>query len=225
MNASRYSANILAFGPEGQRKLLHSRAVVIGLGGLGGFVLEQLARIGVGHIVAADPDSFEEVNLNRQLLSGTYSLGRPKTLAAAERVSEINPSIAFTAHRGPFQSLDESVLGDADVVFDCLDSIAERHQLAARCGSAAVVFIHGAICGWNGQVAVCPPGADLISKLYDGKQVGAEKKHGNLVFTAARAASEMVAEGIKILLDVESPRPRIRFFDMKTGETETYRED
>ncbi|MFO7908317.1 MAG: ThiF family adenylyltransferase [Pirellulaceae bacterium] len=224
MDASRYSANILSFGQEGQQKLLQSRAVVIGLGGLGGFVLEQLARIGVGHIVGADHDSFEAGNLNRQLLSGKSVIGRAKALVAADRVSEINPSIAFTAHHGPFQSLDESVFRDADVVFDCLDSIPERRELAARCDSAAVVLIHGAICGWNGQVGVCPPGADMVSKLYDGKQAGAEKKHGNLVFTAARAASEMVAEGMKIVLDIEPPRPRIRFFDMKTGETETYRE-
>ncbi|MFO8113732.1 MAG: ThiF family adenylyltransferase [Desulfosalsimonadaceae bacterium] len=69
MDPSRYSANIPSFGQAGQQKLLRSRAVVVGLGGLGGFVLEQLARIGVGCIVAADHDSFEHVNLNRQLLS------------------------------------------------------------------------------------------------------------------------------------------------------------
>ena len=224
MNVARYSANLPAFGEEGQRKLSESRAVLVGLGGLGGFVLEQLTRIGVGHILGADCDSFEEVNLNRQLLSGKSVLGRPKVLVAAERVSEINPTVEFIAHHGRFQSLDESVFKDADIVFDCLDEILERRHLADRCRSAGVVLIHGAICGWNGQVAVCPADADVISKLYSGEPVPAEKTYGNLVFTAVRAASEMVAEAVKILLRVEPPRPRVRFFDMKTGEMETYSE-
>lgn len=224
MNPGRYSVNILAFGEEGQRKLLESKAILVGLGGLGGFVLEQLARVGVGHVVGADHDSFAEANLNRQLLSGETATGRPKALVAAERVAEINPSITFTAHQGPFQSLDESVFQDADIVFDCLDSIPERRQLADRCSSAHVVLIHGAIRGWHGQIAVCPPGAGMMNKLYDGKQIGAERKYGNLVFTATRAAADMVAEGVKILLEIEPARPRIRFFDMKTGEMESYSE-
>jgi len=86
----RYLLNLGTFSCEGQLKLLESTVVIVGLGGLGGQLVEQLGRAGVGKIIAVDPDIFEETNLNRQLLSDTTNLGRDKTNEVKERLEKIN---------------------------------------------------------------------------------------------------------------------------------------
>ena len=88
---SRYQRNRRTISVDNQYTLFRSRVAVLGCGGLGGYIVEQLARLGVGCIVAIDPDVFEEHNLNRQLLSSIAWLGRSKAQAALERVSESIP--------------------------------------------------------------------------------------------------------------------------------------
>jgi molybdopterin-synthase adenylyltransferase len=89
---ARYQRNQQTLTVYDQLKLFRSRVAVIGCGGLGGYVIEELARLGVGTIYAIDPDTFQEHNLNRQLLSSTANLGRAKVEIAAARVAEINPA-------------------------------------------------------------------------------------------------------------------------------------
>ena len=84
-----------------QLRLFRSRVAVIGCGGLGGYLIEQLARLGVGTLVLVDPDVFEEHNLNRQLLSSPAHLGIPKVDVARERVAAINPAVTVEPHRTP----------------------------------------------------------------------------------------------------------------------------
>lgn len=91
MQPGRYLRNALAISPKEQERLSDCRALVVGCGGLGGFVLEYLGRLGVGNLRAVDPDTFSEGNLNRQLLSSSMNLGRPKALAAAQRMQAVNP--------------------------------------------------------------------------------------------------------------------------------------
>ncbi|MCU0577384.1 MAG: ThiF family adenylyltransferase, partial [Desulfobacterota bacterium] len=82
----RYRKNAQTITQEDQLRLFRSHAAVIGCGGLGGYVIEELARIGIGTITVIDPDTFEEHNLNRQLLATLESLHEPKVQAAARRV-------------------------------------------------------------------------------------------------------------------------------------------
>ena len=97
---ARYQRNQQIITVQDQRKLFRSRVAVIGCGGLGGYVIEELARLGVGTLVAVDPDIFKEHNLNRQLLSTVDALGRAKVELAAERVAEINPATILAADAG-----------------------------------------------------------------------------------------------------------------------------
>jgi hypothetical protein len=90
---TRYQRNRQMISTAQQLRLFRSRVAVVGCGGLGGYLLEELARMGIGCLVAIDPDAFEEHNLNRQLLSSPATLGRSKAVAAVERISEINPSL------------------------------------------------------------------------------------------------------------------------------------
>ena len=98
---ARYQRNRSMLSITDQLQLFRSRIAVIGCGGLGGYIIEELARLGVGHIVAIDPDVFEEHNLNRQLLATPASLGKAKVEAAAARVNEINPAVPRSAADRP----------------------------------------------------------------------------------------------------------------------------
>jgi molybdopterin-synthase adenylyltransferase len=201
---ARYQRNRNMIQVPQQLQLLRSRVAVIGCGGLGGYVIEELARLGVGTIIAIDPDVFEEHNLNRQILASPRNLHRPKVEAAALRVGEINPAVkllpvqtAYAPENGPLY------LRGCDVIVDALDSIPTRLALASTCTELGIPMVHGAIGGWYGQVATQYPGDDTIQRLYkrwvSGK--GVEQQLGNPSFTPAVVASLEVAEVCKILLN------------------------
>jgi len=150
---ARYQRNRTTIPQAGQRELFHSQVAVVGCGGLGGYVIEELARLGVGRIVAIDPDVFEEHNLNRQLLSTPERLGTSKVAAAARRVGEVNPAVTLVPLRRAF-SRDNGgeLLAGCRVAVDCLDAIASRLELADACSSVGIPLVHGAIAGWYGQL-------------------------------------------------------------------------
>lgn len=93
----RYSRNLPALSVQEQYRLFQSQVAVVGCGGLGGYIIEELSRIGVGIIKAIDYDVFEEHNLNRQLLSQPSLIGHSKARAAAERVNTVNPAVIVNA--------------------------------------------------------------------------------------------------------------------------------
>ena len=200
---ARYQRNRTMISVEEQLRLHQARVAVIGCGGLGGYILEELARLGVGTILAIDPDVFEEHNLNRQLLSTVENLGKAKVDAAVQRLKEVNPAVfvlpcraAFNRNEGP------GLLQDTELVIDAVDTVACRMELAEVCRDLGIPLVHGAIGGWFGQVATVYPGEDTLDKLYanwtGGK--GIEAKFGNPSFTPAVAASLQVAEACKVLL-------------------------
>ncbi|WP_026840089.1 HesA/MoeB/ThiF family protein [Citrifermentans bremense] len=200
---ARYQRNRNMISIEEQLKLFRSRVAVIGCGGLGGYVIEELARIGVGHIVAIDPDIFEEHNLNRQILSTPATLGKAKVEAAVDRVAEINPAVTVTPIKDYFCLANGSEqLAGAMVAVDALDSIPYRLELAEFCTVAGIPMVHGAIGGWYGHVATQLPGDTTVQSIYRhwvaGK--GIEQQLGNPAFTPAVVASLEVAEACKILL-------------------------
>jgi len=217
----RYDRNMGTLGQDGQRRLLEARVIVVGLGGLGGHVVEMLARLGVGRITGVDGDVFDETNLNRQVFSDLANLGQSKAQVARERVLRINPAVEFTAHAATFESLGEEFFRGCDLAFDCLDSIPSRRELARRCASAGATLVHGAIAGWCGQVGVCPPGDDMLEKIYAGvkSRRGVEAELGNLPMTAAVAANLMVAAALPTLLGRPAPSAQgLRLFDLREGE-------
>ncbi|HEY6871808.1 MAG TPA: HesA/MoeB/ThiF family protein [Geobacteraceae bacterium] len=200
---ARYQRNRRAITVARQLTLFRSTVAVIGCGGLGGYVIEELARLGVGTIIAIDPDVFEEHNLNRQLLSTPGTLGWAKVDAAAARVADINPAVTLVPVQAAYTPENgEELLHSARVIVDALDSIPARLALAKTCTALGIPMVHGAIGGWYGQVATQFPGDDTVQKLYsrwvEGK--GVEQQLGNPSFTPAVVASIEVAEVCKILL-------------------------
>jgi len=200
---ARYQRNQQMISTEQQLQLFQSKVAVVGCGGLGGYILEELARLGVGQIVAIDPDVFEEHNLNRQLLSTIDSLGMAKATVAAERIAVINPAVRVKPLKAAFgREHGREMLSGAKLVIDAVDNIPTRFALAEICTQLDIPLVHGAIAGWYAQVVTVFPGDGTLQKLYanwsGGK--GIEAGLGNPSFTPAVAASLQVAEACKLLL-------------------------
>lgn len=222
---ARYQRNRQTISTSQQLELFRSTVAVIGCGGLGGYILEELARLGVGRLLAIDPDVFEEHNLNRQLLSTPADLGRPKALVAVERISRINPAVTVVARPTAFSRANgPELLQGAGVVVDALDNIETRLELAEVCRDLGLPLVHGAIGGWYGQVTTQFPGEYTLERIYSRRpdNKGIEKRLGNPSFTPAVVASLEVAEVAKILLGTgESLSQRLLTINLLTMEMET----
>lgn len=222
----RYLRNLGTLGWEGQLRLLEATVAVIGCGGLGGYVVEGLARSGVGRLIVVDDDRFVPHNLNRQALGTMGTLGRPKVEAARERVAAVNPAVEVvaTAERASAENLPRLLVG-VEVVVDALDTPSDRLVLQAAAGRLGLPLVHGAIAGFIGQVTTILPGDDTLTLLY-GAEVpdhGAEYLLGTPAFTPMLVAACQVAEVIKLLLGRgEVLRRRLLYLDLESGTMERF---
>lgn len=201
---SRYSRNIPAITPEEQAALENSKVLVLGCGGLGGYIIENLLRMGVGSITAVDGDTFDETNLNRQLLATENNLNCNKALAAAARAKDVNSHVKFTAVDCFFTEENAEVLVSGhDLVIDALDSIGARLLLEDVCAKLGVTIVHGAVNGWVMQAAVIPPGGRLMHILYAASHKSPEQS--TLPMIAQVCAAQQCAEAVKLLCGRPSP--------------------
>lgn len=214
----RYRKNPCAISPDDQLRLFRSHVAVVGCGGLGGYIVEELARIGIGRLSVIDPDVFEEHNLNRQVMATMNTLNTPKVVAASDRVAMINPAVtvlrfqsALSLENGP------DLLYGAHAAVDGLDSIPSRLVLAKVCESMGIPLVHGSIAGWFGQVTTQFPGDRTLETLYgdDPPDRGVEQELGNPSFIPPLIASIETAEVVKVLLDAGTPlRHRLLAVDL-----------
>jgi molybdopterin/thiamine biosynthesis adenylyltransferase len=200
----RYQRNGNLITPVDQLRLLKSSVAVIGCGGLGGYIVEETARIGIGKIVVVDFDCFEEHNLNRQPFSTLLTLGTPKVEAAVRRVTEINPAVTVAPVREAFSKINAgAILKGIDVAVDALDTIAARIDLAEACNDLSIPMVYGTVGGWYGQVATQMPGrrnvCEILKNYPEGE--GIENVAGIPSFGPAVIAGLETAEVCKILLN------------------------
>lgn len=187
---------------EENLSLREKKVLVVGCGGLGGHIIEQLARLGVGHITAVDSDTFDETNLNRQLLSHSKNIGKSKAYAAKEHIAMINPDIQLDALQVFFDESNAKAMTEGfDVICDALDSVASRFILQKYAAINQTPMVHGAIAGWYGQVTTIFPNDNTLNYIYHtGQNKGIEQVLGNPSFTPALVASIEVSEVLKILI-------------------------
>jgi molybdopterin-synthase adenylyltransferase len=202
IDIQRYIRNEQMLSREENLRLRDFRVVVAGCGGLGGYIIEMLARLGIGHITAIDGDVFETSNLNRQLLSHPGNLGLSKADQARERVKKINPDVHITAkHETITKNNALSLLRGHDVIADALDNINSRRIIGQAARKLGIPLVHGAIAGWYAQISTIYPGDPTLDSIYpEGFEKGAETESGNPSFTPALAASLQVSEILKVLL-------------------------
>ncbi len=196
----RYLKNKKLISEKDQERLGKSKVVVLGCGGLGGYVVEMLTRVGVGKLTLIDFDKFDESNLNRQLLSTEKNIGEFKVEVAGERVQEVNSNVLIECINKKItkENLVELV-SKGDIVVDALDDSILKKDVEKVCKAAGIPMVHGAIGGFVGQVAVIMPGDDILEKIYGDSKL--ENPMGNPSFTPGLVASIQVGEVIKVLLD------------------------
>jgi molybdopterin/thiamine biosynthesis adenylyltransferase len=218
----RYLRNLGTVELAGQARLLRSTVAVVGVGGLGGYVVEALARMGVGRLVLIDGDVFEDHNLNRQLLSTEANLGHPKVAVARSRVAEINAAVEVVARAAVFDRDNATeLLRGAEVVVDCLDRLPTRLVLQSAAQALGIPLVHGSIAGYLGQVMTILPGDPGLRALYGEGEVperGVEVELGNPAATPMMVAAWQVQEVIKLLLNCgELLRRRLLIMDAESG--------
>ena len=216
---ARYERNIPALTEEECGILRQKRVLVVGCGGLGGHLIDQLTRIGIGAIRAVDGDVFESSNLNRQLLSRVSLLGTGKAKTAAEHIRAVNPDTEAEAVEAFMtQANVQELLADCDAVLDGLDNPESRKLLAAACARANVPYIYGAISGWVAQAAISMPGDQLIELLYPEGTLLTDKSV--LSFTPAMCASLQTSLCVKLLVGRPVSTGTIYYFDLLNLEFE-----
>ena len=131
------------FGDDGVAKLSAARVAVFGVGGVGSYAVEALARAGIGALDLFDGDTVADSNRNRQLIALTSTVGQPKAQVAADRVRDINPVCQVTAQTLFYlpENADTVDLAVYDFVIDAVDTVAAKLELAVRCKDAGVPLI------------------------------------------------------------------------------------
>lgn len=209
-----------------QVKLLQSKVAIIGAGGLGGTVLELLARMGIGKLIVADKDIMGDSNLNRQILSTETNLGQSKTEVAVKRVKEINSSVEIIGHPVFINSDNiKKIIEGAEVVVDALDNLPSRFVLQKACRNLKIPLVHGAIAGFNGQLTTIFPEDKGLELIYgsdrDLPEHGSEAELGAPTVTPALIASLEAQEVVKILLKRGKLfRNRLLYLDIEEGTVE-----
>ena len=213
--SARYTRNAALTAAQ-QRLLADGRVLLVGLGGLGGHVLDMLIRTGVatgaGLLVGVDGDVFEASNLNRQLLCTESTLGRPKAQVATEYVRAVNSSVRFEgrcAYLHDDAAFDEAVTG-MHVVVDALGGLTWRAALHGAAARAGVPVVSAGIAGFSGWVCTVLPGDTGPGALF-GTGSGVEETLGNLAFTAGFAASVQAAETVNLLTKGSASRELLLF--------------
>ena len=141
--ADQYSRTRLLLGQDGIEKLRNARIALFGLGGVGGYAAEALARAGVGHMDLIDDDTISLTNLNRQILATHSSIGKYKVDVAADRIRDIDPSIEVRTFR-TFYLPDTAALFDFsqyDYVLDAIDTVTGKLMLIAQAKEAGTPVI------------------------------------------------------------------------------------
>ena len=158
---TRYSRHLLIpeVGEEGQLKLLDSKVLLIGAGGLGSPASLYLAAAGVGRIGIVDADVVDESNLQRQIVHSTESLGEPKVESAKRAVEALNPDVEVVAYKERLTSENiERILADGwDVIVDGADNFPTRYLVNDASVWHGIPVVHGSIYRFEGQVTVFKP--------------------------------------------------------------------
>ena len=207
-----FSRNHPTISEADQEKLAASRVLVVGCGGQGGYAVEFLVRLGVGHIRVVDPDTFAESNLNRQVLCTRETLGRPKVECARERALAINPDVDVEPVVGFFTPENAAeLLEGCDVAVDALDNPVSRVDLERACEVAGIPMVHGAVRGRFLEAATILPGEGTLGRLYGAaKMPGADNPGALRTLKSCLSLTPPLAMALEVseLLNLLLGRPR-----------------
>ena len=200
----RYSRNILLIGNQGQTKLLKSKVLICGCGGLGSTVIMNLAGSGVGTIGLIDDDVVEVSNLNRQFIH--KNIGEDKVTSAKKRILEYNPEITVNTYKIRLdQNNYQSIVKDYDVIIDCFDSYKSKFLLNDIAVETGKTLIHGGVTEYFGQVTVIKPSTPCLRCIFPDIDLGKEVPKGILSPVVSTVASIQSMEAVKQILNTGEP--------------------
>jgi tRNA A37 threonylcarbamoyladenosine dehydratase len=138
-----FSRTELLLGPEAMRRLADARVIVFGVGGVGGYVVEALARVGIGAIDVVDDDDVSRSNINRQVLATQATVGQRKSLVAKERILSINPSCKVTAHECFYLPANSQCIDmtSYDYAVDAVDTMTAKLHIVSQAKAAGTPVI------------------------------------------------------------------------------------
>ncbi|HEX8460317.1 MAG TPA: HesA/MoeB/ThiF family protein [Segetibacter sp.] len=212
--------NLAGFGNAGQQKLLQSKVLVVGAGGLGVPVLQYLTAMGVGTIGIADGDVVSLSNLNRQVLYAEDDIGKPKVEVAAAKLSLLNSSVEIIPVESNVSVKNAIELFEQyDVVIDATDNIATRYLINDACVIVGKPFIYGAIFQFEGHVSVFnfgdgPTYRCLYPIMPSAAEVPDCNTAGVLGVVPGIIGCEQAMEAVKVLTGIgECSSGYVRIFD------------
>lgn len=139
---NQFSRTELLIGKKGIEKLNKSKVAVFGVGGVGSYVVEGLARAGIGNFILIDKDEVNETNINRQIIATTKTIGRPKVEVAKERILEINPNAQVEIHQEFFTPESKDIFDKSvDYIVDAIDTVTAKIELVIRANNIGVPII------------------------------------------------------------------------------------
>lgn len=218
---TRYSRHLLLpeIGGTGQRRLLASKVLVVGAGGLGSPASLYLAAAGVGRLGIVDFDAVDLSNLQRQILHHVHDVGRPKVVSAKEALGELNPDVEVIPYNEPLTRENvRGIFSDYDVVVNACDNFPTRYLINDACVFLQKPMVDGSIFKFEGQVTTYRPGQGCYRCLYPAPPppglVPTCAEAGVLGAICGVVASIQGAETIKLLLGIGEPLTgRLLFFD------------
>jgi molybdopterin/thiamine biosynthesis adenylyltransferase len=222
----RYSRHLILaeVGGSGQRKLLNSKVLLVGAGGLGSPAALYLAAAGVGTLGIVDFDAVDVSNLQRQILHHVRDVGRPKVQSAVDTIADLNPDVKVVPYQ---EALDASnarqILSEYDVVVNGSDNFPTRYLVNDACVFLKKPLVDGSIFKFEGQATVFLPGQGCYRCLYPAPPppgvVPSCAEAGVLGVICGVIASIQGIETIKLVLGIgESLVGRLVFFDALTME-------
>ena len=159
-----FSRTELLLGSSALERLAASRVAVFGIGGVGGYVCEALARTGVGHLDLIDSDTVAVSNINRQIIATTKTVGQYKTDAMEARILDINPAAKITKHNCFFlpETAADFPFNQYDYVVDAVDTMSAKLALVTHCHAAGVPII----CAMGAGNKLDPTGFQVADLVY-----------------------------------------------------------
>ncbi len=203
----RYSRNILIkqIGEEGQQKILNSKVLVAGAGGLGSTVIANLASAGIGNIGIIDNDVVELSNLNRQFVHKLKNIGISKVDSAKNWIFEYNPEINVQTYKIRLdENNSDEVISAYDFIIDCFDSYKSKFILNKTCVKNKKPLIHGGITEFSGQVITIIPGESAcLNCIFPNYDFNEYVTKGAISPAVSTIASIQAMEALKIILGID----------------------
>ncbi len=138
----QFSRTQMLIGKEGIEKLNHVKVAIFGIGGVGSYVVEALARAGVQNLVLVDNDTVCQSNLNRQLIATVHTIGKPKVEVAKQRILEINPEAKVETYQEFFMPSTKGILDNTvDYIIDSIDTVTAKIELVVRANTLNIPII------------------------------------------------------------------------------------